>query len=1030
VLKVSFFQGEDESGLHAIPLFGPADSVFEKTAAPLLLPEVAQYIETLHPRKDAQYVLVNAMGAGEYWGSNINGDDFPEASLIHKPDSWTNNPVLDKIKSKNWAYGFPTFYNAHPFAHHRNKDPLQAFGEVELATWHDHMKRVELVLRVDEERCQKFGGMAVWDKLRAGMFPDVSMGCFTAGAQVSLADGTRSDIERISVGDLVLTHRGRARKVTAVHRRMYRGDLYSIKAEAHRTVRCTRQHPFYGVPEVQVKKKDDHANQRWSVEGGILPEWLHASCLDLDYYLLSPVPDEERPLPLQLDAQAARAFVRLLGYYLAEGHLLRNKRREICGIELTTHVDDAVHAEIDELCTLFGTKNPPATHARENSENALGICIFDKRLAELCLEHAGAYSTEKRLSCSAMHWARDLQFELLGAYANGDGCGTEDGSLKFSTSSQQLSWQVQLLLLRSGAIASVSVLHHAATGFSSKPTTEYVVHVGKQHSQRFRQVCAKVRPAEVIKEKNSRVFASDRVTDDKFVVVPVRSLDAIYAEIEVFNLEVAEDESYLVEGLAVHNCRVPYDTCSICLDWDTYRKAQATFVPGKDSSPGDAVLRWHKSKAIRGVSITRKDYCEHARKSMNRILPDGRKVKVYNDYPRFFDISFVFIGADRTAKTMMKIAGEGRVWSLPGAELAEKLGCVDEELTEAFASAGEEKTAAVMGEDQKCLSRVMGVLKKNPELTVKVGPPDREHDTRHFWAEDSRGQVIDPTRSDYKHYDKGKTFNLSKNEEFLHSLEKKAEADNALKIAFLGKSAKDKDAEIVKDVMPSQFAGKAVPLLTKNEDDLPKEVLDMLGAAPLEQSLSTPSALGMVLRPREFQRIMLIQVGKRPLADELDEKNEVFPKVEEELPVPMGPDSFSSILARILGPLMMARSALGPHIEKRVVVMSASPKEKTGSASSHPSELLRKIGAAYNSYRSGLMELVAHAQDLVASMASPSESQFHKLAEATPDSIFTPLSAAYLKQAFWDEVGTTAVVERGSPSRNIAAICSKTAEGS
>jgi len=453
----------------------------------------------------------------------------------------------------------------------------------------------------------------------------------------------------------------------------------------------------------------------------------------------------------------------------------------------------------------------------------------------------------------------------------------------------------------------------------------------------------------VIKEKNSRVFASDRVTDDKFVVVPVRSLDAIYAEIEVFNLEVAEDESYLVEGLAVHNCRVPYDICSICLDWDTYRKAQATFVPGKDNSPGDAVLRWHKTKAIRGVSITRKDYCEHAKKQMNRILPDGRKVKVYNDYPKFFDISFVFIGADRTAKTMMKIAGEGRVWSLPGAELAEKLGCVDEELIEAF-SAGEEKTASV-------------------EL-------------------------------------------------------------DALKLAFLGKSAKDKDAEIVKDVMPSQFAGKAVPLLTKNEKDLPEDVLDMLGSSPLETALSTPSALGMVLRPREFQRIMLIQVGKRPLADELDEKNEVFPKTDEELSVPMGPDSFSSILARILGPLMMSRSALGPHIEKRVVVMSASPKEKTGSASSHPSELLRKIGAAYNSYRSGLMELVAHAQDLVASMASPSESQFHKLAEATPESIFTPLSAAYLKEAFWDEVGTPAVVERGSPSRNIAAICSKTAEGS
>jgi hypothetical protein len=30
-------------------------------------------------------VLVNAMGAGEYYGSNSNGDHFPEAGLIHRP---------------------------------------------------------------------------------------------------------------------------------------------------------------------------------------------------------------------------------------------------------------------------------------------------------------------------------------------------------------------------------------------------------------------------------------------------------------------------------------------------------------------------------------------------------------------------------------------------------------------------------------------------------------------------------------------------------------------------------------------------------------------------------------------------------------------------------------------------------------------------------------------------------------------------------------------------------------------------------
>ena len=98
MLKVAFFQGVDESGPRVIPLFGPADSAFEKTAAPTLLPDVAKYIAGLKPQNDAQYVLVNAMGASEWWGCNINNDAFDEASLIHKPDDWTGDPLIDVYK--------------------------------------------------------------------------------------------------------------------------------------------------------------------------------------------------------------------------------------------------------------------------------------------------------------------------------------------------------------------------------------------------------------------------------------------------------------------------------------------------------------------------------------------------------------------------------------------------------------------------------------------------------------------------------------------------------------------------------------------------------------------------------------------------------------------------------------------------------------------------------------------------------------------------------------------------------------------
>lgn len=129
-------------------------------------------------------------------------------------------------------------------------------------------------------------------------------------------------------------------------------------------------------------------------------------------------------------------------------------------------------------------------------------------------------------------------------------------------------------------------------------------------------------------------------------------------------------------------------------------------------------------------------------------------------------------------------------------------------------------------------------------------------------------------------------------------------------------------------------------------------------------------------------------------------------------------------------PLFSQRSALAPAIEKRIIVVAGGPpgKEKK-SSSSHSTELLRKIGAAYNTYRGQLMDLVAHSQNLLAEVAYPFQADFRKLSSASPEEIFSPLSVAYIKSAFLDEVGSRresgqnklamlAGVERGLPSRN------------
>lgn len=939
MFKCSHFLAETEHGPSAIPLFSKADAAFEKTASAQLLPEVAQYISSLQPRNDSQYVLVNAMGAGEYYGSNVNGDYFSEESLIHVPDDWTGNPLVDRERAKSWPYGYPTFYNAHPYAHHRNKDRTRAFGEVELAAWNPQMKRVELVTRVDKDKCASFGGQGTWDKLKGGGFPDVSMGCVPAGTRVTLADGSFRAMEQLQEADLVLSHLGRPRRVDQLHRYRYQGTLYRFKAYGFRRELClTANHPLWLVRAGQLlcrpKSNSDKAHDRELVPRqrhctpmvsaqskgcktcSVAPEysfeWVRADQAEVGDYVAFAVPD-------QLDtAITDEREARFLGYYLAEGHVGNYNARLKEQITFSLGFGEVELAlEIERLGRDLGAQ--VAWHYEDPERGGRYVTVVSKVLAERCLHFCGSGAKTKKLSPELLYAATGIQRQFLGAYLNGDG-GTYKGAAYFSTASEQLAQQLFVVLARCDIIASINQIDHMPSEKSAvrKETTEFQVWVGTDFSHLLGPYTRKSVRAS-LKVRGQRFFYTHGGV--RYIMSPIMEITEEDYDDDVFNISVEGDDSYLGELLATHNTKVPFDTCNVCLDRDRYRTARDTFDPVRHKHPGMAILEYHRSQgAIRGLSITRADYCEHALKMMNKIFPDGRKAFVMNDWPSFFDISFVFIGADRTAKTMLFIFSSSVPHSAvrSSAEVAERMGL------------------------------------EEPEGVTKAASVD----------------------------------------------------DEILKLAFGIKSAKLKKSEIDKQVIPSQFAGKAVPLLTQSEPDLPNSTIDELSTVPPSNLLSTLGGMGVLLKPREFQRLSLIQLGKRNLADELDRNGEVFERSGEREDMGVGPDNFLPALAQILMPLMAQRSFLAPEIERRVVMTSTDERPKTARAPSHSKELLDKIAAAYNGYRQDAMELAAHSSRLL-STAGTSKSLL-KSASAEQHEVLSPLSSAYLRYAYDDEFGTQA----------------------
>lgn len=153
------FAGCDQFGPHIFPIRADATRAGGHVKlARALPPRVEQYLRTAKPIPGKTQLLLDALGAGEYWGDNSNGDWFGEEALRHDGDD----------------FGFRTFEKyAHPFKHHINHDPKRAYGDrVTLAEYDPVMHRVLLVVAVHDEKCQD-----ILRDLAAGRFWDISIGC-------------------------------------------------------------------------------------------------------------------------------------------------------------------------------------------------------------------------------------------------------------------------------------------------------------------------------------------------------------------------------------------------------------------------------------------------------------------------------------------------------------------------------------------------------------------------------------------------------------------------------------------------------------------------------------------------------------------------------------------------------------------------------------------------------------------------------------------------------------------------------------
>ena len=176
-------------------------------------------------------------------------------------------------------------------------------------------------------------------------------------------------IGEIEVGDRVLTHTGVYRKVRQVYKRNFSGEMYTIRPlGAPFPLRVTQDHPLLVSTRVVMKKGRLEKQVR-------KPSWKTPKELKVGDYLTLPIikktrdvavydqlvevgqPSTGKRLRRRLRVSASPALFRLIGYYLAEGYVVRRTVGFAFGEDETGYINDTIRL----LKKLFSAKPKTVT---------------------------------------------------------------------------------------------------------------------------------------------------------------------------------------------------------------------------------------------------------------------------------------------------------------------------------------------------------------------------------------------------------------------------------------------------------------------------------------------------------------------------------------------------------------------------------------------------------------------------------------------------------------------------------------------
>lgn len=343
--------------------------------------------------------------------------------------------------------------------------------------------------------------------------------CLSAGSLVLTREYGYLEIEHVEVGDRVLTHQGRWKPVLA---KKCNGIAETVRVcgQGVADLRLTPNHLIWARMAKGSRPKEGARDSD--------PVWAEASTV-LGSYLNLRLPPKEPSLLTKNEWW-------IVGRWLGDGHRGGHRRSGVRG-GLGQFYISCAHTESDALIGRLGVH---AGHAAKITATQIALIGLRPEVRDV-LNRCGEGASNKRLPGEAVTLDAKLAASLLDGYLSADGHYVEKHNRHMASSvSRALLLGMAILAQRArGVVASV---------YAGRPEREGEIQ-GRRVSMLQDWIFA-FRAS----DGHHKSGWIDRLGAWK----KVRKIE-IAGEAEVWDLKVADDESFTTEGCVVHNCPLQKD---------------------------------------------------------------------------------------------------------------------------------------------------------------------------------------------------------------------------------------------------------------------------------------------------------------------------------------------------------------------------------------------------------------------------------------------------------------------------------------